>query len=183
MCSECGHFTDKLAGFESSRFLFARETCWSPFQIGLTVPIGKVLSVLDPPLAQAFKLELEAKKGYPNWPARPLKFSAPQAGVVGSQIAKEFKLNSTYMITGTFTSTYGAEIYIAPTNAMSNSTRFPPRFYTYSTGNVTSGNVSVTLSSGSYYLVIADQTTVSDNITSLKALKQSLFSFSRKWFL
>ena len=109
----------------------------------------------------------------------PLKFSAPQAGIVGSQIAKEFKLNSTYMITGTFTSTYGAEIYIVPTNAMSNSTRFPPRFYTYSTGNVTSGNVSVTLSSGSYYLVIADPTTVSDNITITQSIEAiSIFIFA-----
>ncbi len=95
------------------------------------------------------------------------------------QNARQFNLSSTYLITGAFTSTSSAEIYVVPTKVMLNDTSFPIRFYTYFTGNVTSGNIDVTLSAGSYYFVIANPTTVADKITITQNIEAtSVFLFT-----
>jgi hypothetical protein len=65
--------------------------------------------------------------------------------------AKQFNVSSESVVEGAFAATQPAGMYILPKGTTFDYTKY----YTYSTGNVTSARIMVTLGPGSYWFVIA----------------------------
>ncbi len=76
-------------------------------------------------------------------------------------VAHQFAISNTSVVQAAFSSTRGAEMYIVPLAGLFNYSKY----YTFTTGNVTSDRIFVTLASGSYYFVIANPVQSTTNIT------------------
>ncbi len=93
----------------------------------------------------------------------------PSQQIDGLSQGVGFTLNLTSRITGSFKSTEGADVVIYPHNASgyvySSLYAGKPDYYTYSTGQIISADVDVTLPPGTYDLVFVNLGTTLTNIT------------------
>lgn len=73
----------------------------------------------------------------------------------------QFSISNTSVVEGSFVSTKGVQMYVVPAGGLSNYSKF----YSFTTGNVTSGQIFVTLAPGSYYFIITNPVQSSTSIT------------------
>ena len=78
-----------------------------------------------------------------------------------------FKVNVTSLVQGSFTSTRPVEVYIAPSEP---GVPLNGKFYTYSNGNTTSGNIYLTLAPAYYYFVVTNPSTVLANVSVARCI-------------
>lgn len=71
-----------------------------------------------------------------------------------------FSISETSVVEGAFASTKGVRMYVVPDGVLNQT-----KFYSFTTGNVTSGSIFVTLAPGSYIFIITNPVQSSNSIT------------------
>lgn len=89
------------------------------------------------------------------------------AGATGTSW-EGFRVNVTSLVQGSFSSTRRVEVYIAPSEpgVLPNSD-----YYTYSSGNTTSGRIYVTLAPAYYFFVVTNPSSVPANVTAASCIE------------
>jgi hypothetical protein len=82
-------------------------------------------------------------------------------------LINQFNTSTTSVVQGAFTSTNGISVYVVPSAAMVNYTRY----HTFATGRVASANLFITIPPGSWNLVIVNQGNTPTNVTITQAIQ------------
>ncbi len=124
-------------------------------------------SVKHPPTQISPFVLISANSNFASFSLIPIDHPSQQIDGLSQGVG--FTLNLTSRITGSFKSTEGADVVIYPHNASgyvySSLYSGKPDYYTYSTGQVISADVDVTLPPGTYDLIFVNLGTSLTNIT------------------
>jgi hypothetical protein len=135
-------------------------------------------SVEHPPTQISPFVLISANSNFASFSLIPIDHPSQQIDGLSQGVG--FTLNLTSRITGSFKSTGGVDVLIYPHNASgyvySSLYAGKPDYYTYSTGQVISGDVDVTLPPGTYDLVFVNLETALTNITITKNFVATVLS-------
>jgi hypothetical protein len=90
---------------------------------------------------------------------------------------RDFRLNTTSLITGNFTSTNGIDIFVVPADSLGTLSASLYRSlgsvtgFTFTTGAVTSGTINVTLIAGRWILLVIDPSSVNSTLSILQSIR------------